>query len=141
MRSWVENDDGVEVEHQVGEDGAEDAADDLGRRHGRGRRGVEHPEHALDQRHHRVERGRHRLERQDQRDQRGAGDQAVLEQLEADVVRAEPLRRDARADDRHHEERGADQLGDGPAREWGGRHAVTPPSSALRSARASACTR
>ncbi len=78
---------------------------------------------------------------QDQRDQRDAGGDAVLEQLETDVVRTEPLRRDARADDRHHEERSADQLGAGTTREWGGGHAVTPPSSALRSARASARTR
>ena len=46
----------------------------------------------------------------------------------------EPLGGDAGADDGHHQEGRADQLGDGPTREWG--HAVTPPRSALRSARA-----
>ena len=56
-------------------------------------------------------------EREDQRDEPGAGRDRVLEQLQADVVRREPLRGDARTDDDRDEERGADCLGRRAARE------------------------
>ena len=50
---------------------------------------VEQAERALDRGDDRVEGGRDRLQRQDQRDQRAAGDHAVLEQLQA---RRRPVR-------------------------------------------------
>ena len=59
------------------------------------------PSDPLDQGHHRVERGRDRLQGEDQCDQDGAGGEAVLEQLEADVVGREPGGGDAGADDGH----------------------------------------
>jgi hypothetical protein len=49
--------------------------------------GGDQTEHALDRGDDRVEAGRDRLERQDQRDQGGPGDQTVLQQLQAHVVR------------------------------------------------------
>ena len=83
---------------------------------------------ALDQGDHRVEGCRDRLQRDDQRDQRGAGGQAVLQQLQARPPR-QARGGDARADDRGDQERGADGLG--PRRR--GRHRRAAPS-ALRQA-------
>ena len=63
------------------------------------------------QRHDRVEvRARDRHEREDERDEPGAGRDRVLEQLQPDVVRREPLGEDARADDDGDEEARADGL-------------------------------
>ena len=106
-----------QAEHQVGGDGPEDSAGDLGhdqRRRVPARHGSER---ALDQGHDRVERRRHGLQRQDQRNERRAGDDAVLQQLEPDIVRRQPHGRDAGADDRRDQKRGADELGQRPARQ------------------------
>ena len=130
--------DGVELEHQVGEHAADHAADDLGSDRERRLAGGDQAEHALDRGDDRVEAGRDRLERQDQRDQGGTGDQAVLQQLQAHVVRREALGRDAGADDGHHQERRTDRFRGHPATEV---HPATPPMSAPRSARASGWTR
>ncbi len=73
---------------------------------------VDRPERALDQGDDRVERRRHRLQREDQRDQRAGGDDAVLQQLQADVARREPDGGDAGADDGGDEQGGAEELGE-----------------------------
>ena len=80
---------------------------------------VDPAERALDPGHDRVERRRDRLQREDQRDESRAGDQAVLEQLEAASSGDRRAAGDAGADHRHHEERGAHRLGGGPPRERG----------------------
>ena len=139
-RWWRGERDRVEVEHQVREHGAEEAAADLGGDQRAGLAVADQPERALDQGDDRVERGRDRLQREDQRDQRGAGDEAVLEQLQPDVVGREPLGGDAGADDGGDQERGADELGERPPGELVG-HAATPPISAPRLASASVRTR
>ena len=75
-------------------------------------RGGDAAEQAVGHRDDRVEvRARHRAEREDQRDEPGAGRDRVLEQLEPDVVRRQALRVDPRADDDRDQERGADDLG------------------------------
>jgi len=144
--------DGVEVEHQVRQHRAERTPDDLRCDGQRCLRGGHEPQRAFDDGDDRVEAGRDRLERQDQRHECGAGDQAVLEKLKADVVRREPLGGDARPDNRHNQEPGPDRLRGQPAckrdpaaindhgrlRET---HPVTPPMSAPRSARAADWTR
>ena len=125
-----------QVEHQVGDDRTDEAARDLGvdqddrvaSRHG--------AERSLDQRDDRVERGRDRLQREDQRDQCAAGDDAVLQQLEPDVVRREPGGGDAGADDRGDEEGRADELGQRASGQSFG-HADGAPISAARFANAS----
>ena len=45
------------------------------------------------------------------------GRRAVLQQLQADVVRRQPLRRDARPDDDGDEQAGAEELGEEAARQ------------------------
>ena len=62
---------------------------DLGADQRRGIPRADLPERPLDEGDDRVERRRDRLQGEDQRDQGGAGDQAVLQQLEADVVGGE----------------------------------------------------
>jgi hypothetical protein len=52
------------------------------------------------------------LQRKDECGQRGAGHQAVLEQLQSEIVRGEALRGDAGADYCRDQECRADQLGD-----------------------------
>ena len=99
---------------------------------------VTETEHALDRGDDRVEAGRDRLERQDQRDQGGPGDETVHQQLQARVARRESLGRDAGADDGHHEERRTDRFRGHPTTEA---HPATPPISAPRSPRASGWTR
>ena len=90
--------DGVEVEHQVGDDRPEQRRPQSARATraaavgGRDRRPSD-----LGQGHDWVERGRDRLERQDERDQNGAGGEAVLEQLQPDVVGGEALPRRSRS--------------------------------------------
>ena len=72
-------------------------------------------EGALDQSDDRVERCRHRLQRQDQRDQRRAGHHRVFEQLQSDVGRGQTRGGDAGPDHGGDQERGADELGQHPA--------------------------
>ena len=96
----VESDTAGELEHQVGHDRADDAADHLRREVDRDLPGGHAAEEPVGQRDHRVEvTAGHRPEREDQRHQSGTGGQRVLQQLEADVVRRQALGRDARADD------------------------------------------
>ena len=89
-----------QVEHQVGHDRADGAARELGRQVDRDLP-VGHPaEEPVGQGDDRVEvAARHRPEGEDQGDQAGTGGERVLQQLQADVVRREPLGRDAGADD------------------------------------------
>ena len=71
--------DGVEVEHQVGQDRAERRRRPAVRRRARRpRRSPHQAQGALDQRDDGVEGGRDGLQRQDQGDEGGAGDEAVL---------------------------------------------------------------
>ncbi len=138
LRSWVGDRHGVEVEHEVGDDHADEPADDLGGGEDGGGRGVDQAEQPLGQRDHRVERRRDRLQGEDQRDQYGAGGEAVGEQLDADVV-GQPGGHDPGADHGRDEERRTRQLGDGAAEHQG--HPATPPSRVVRAPRASRSTR
>ena len=110
--------DGGKLEHQVRDHRADTGAHDLGRDVDERLTGCDTSEHAVGQRDDRVEvRARYRPEGEDQRDERGAGRDRVLEELEADVVRGESLRGDAGADDDGNEQRGTDCLGRRAARE------------------------
>ena len=60
-----------------------------------------------------------RAEHEDDREQAGCRGGGVLEQLQANVVRGERLRRDARADHERGKEGRAEQLGEQPAGERG----------------------
>ena len=62
-------------------------------------------------------RAGNRPERQDQGAQSERGDQGVLEQLEADVIRGESARCDARADHDGDQQGRSDELGQGAAGE------------------------
>ena len=64
-------------------------------------------------------RTRDRTDREDDRDQAGRGGRRVLEQLQPDVTRREPLRGDAGSDDDRDQQHRADELGDGPPTERG----------------------
>ena len=110
--------DCVEIEHEVGNYGTQAAADDL-RGHVRNELPSGQPaQDSVGQAHDRIEMGAgDGAECEDQRDQPRAGGDAVLEQLEADVVRREPLGEDARADDDGDEQCGADGLSRGAASE------------------------
>ena len=55
---------------------------------------------------------RDRADGENDRHQRRARGDRIFEQREPDIVRAERLRGDARADDRDHQQRGADELGE-----------------------------
>ena len=77
----------VDVKHQVGDDGAECPPDELSEHEYGGVAGADRPECPLDERDDRVERRRYGLESQDERDQGAAGDQAVLQQLQPNVIR------------------------------------------------------
>ena len=106
---------------------------------------VEESEAAFDERDDGVERGRDRLQREDERDEHGAGGEAVLQQLQSDVVRGQPGGGDAGTDDGSDQERGADEFGDCPTPEVdraraSAVHPATPPMSAPRSASASRLT-
>jgi hypothetical protein len=68
------------------QDAPDDRAEDLRGDQHRRSDGVERAEDAFDEGDDRVERGRDRLQGQDQRDQDGAGGQAVLQQLEAGIA-------------------------------------------------------
>ena len=104
--------DGVEVEHQVGDDRAGAGAGDLRRDVGEQLAGGQAAEDAVGEGDDRVEVGAgHRPEREDQRDEAAGGRGGVLEQLQPDVVGREALGEDARADDDRDEQRGADGLG------------------------------
>ena len=105
-RVCVESVDRRQVEHQVGDDRADARADDLRDDVDAQRRAVVDPtEEPVGERDDRVEvRARDRAEREDQRDEPGAGRDRVLEQLQPDVARRQPLRGDARADDDRDEE-------------------------------------
>ena len=84
-------------------------------------------EQPVGQRHDRVEvRARHRTEREDQSDQARAGRGRVLQQLQPDVVRRQPLRVDARPDDDRDEERRADRLRPPPGEPGCGRSSAAP---------------
>ena len=101
-----------QLEHQVGHDRADDAADQLRREVDRDLPGGHAAEEPVGQGDHRVEvPAGHRPEREDQRDQSGAGGQRVLQQLEADVVRRQALGGDARADDDGDQPGRAEELG------------------------------
>ena len=119
-RSVVSGDgDGSQAEHQVGDDSADDAARRPGRRSAATALGVDTAPRARSAGDDGVERSRDRLQREDQRDERGAGDRAVLQQLEPDVVRRQPRRGDPRADHGGDEERRAENsatpAGPGPS--------------------------
>jgi hypothetical protein len=79
--------DGVQLEHQVGQHAARDPSGHLGDHRQRGLGSRDPSQQPFDDADHRVEARGHRLQGQDQRDQGRAGDQAVLQQLETDVVR------------------------------------------------------
>ena len=79
-------------------------------------------ESALDQGHDRVERRGDRLERDDQRDQGGAGGEAVLQQLQAGVAGGEAGRGDPGPDHGRDQERRTEQLGEGAAGQRGEVH-------------------
>ena len=107
-----------QVEHGVGDDCADAAADDL-RRDVRGRidRHARRPSDAVHDRHHRVQMSAgDGTDRQDDRRQRGCGRDRVLEQLDAGVGR-QATGRDARTDDGAHQQRGAERLGTGAPRQ------------------------
>jgi hypothetical protein len=110
--------DGVEVEHHVRDHrtpgGADDLSDDI-----RERVGCRHAaEEPICQRDNGVEvRTRHRAEGEDQGDQRAGGGSGALEQLQADVVRGEPLGEDPRADHDCGQQRGTDTFRGHPAGE------------------------
>ena len=80
--------DGREVEHQVGEDRAEAAADDLGDDVEAGVAAADRAVGPIDEGDDRVEvAAGDRPEDQDQPDQRAGGGGGVLEQLQADIAR------------------------------------------------------
>ena len=112
--------DGVEVEHDVGDDRAEAGAADLGGDVGQEVAGGEPAEDAVGEGDDGVEVGaRHRPEGEDERDEPAGGGGGVLEQLQASVARGQTLRHDPRADDDGDEERGAGGFGgDAPAERW-----------------------
>ena len=68
-------------------------------------------------------RPRHRTEQQDQHCQPEDGGRAVLQQLQADIVRRQLLGRDPRADDDRDQQGAAEELGQQAPAEWrpGGR--------------------
>ena len=79
--------DGGELEHEVGDDGAEAAADDLGDDVEAGVAGGDRAEGPVDERDDGVEVGAgDGAEHEDQPDERAGGGGGVLEQLQADVV-------------------------------------------------------
>jgi hypothetical protein len=99
-------------EHDVGSDGADHAADDLGSRVVAGVAPGDAAEARVDQRDDRVEvRARDGPEHEDDREQARGGGSGVLQQLEADVAGRELLGRDARADDDRRQERRPEKLG------------------------------
>ena len=63
-----------------------------------------------------------RAEGEDQRDQAGAGDQRVLQQLQPGVVRGQPRGGDAGADDDGDQSGGAEELGERLAGQQGQSH-------------------
>jgi len=101
-----------QVEHQVRDDDAEAAAGDLRGDEQSGGPAAEGAERPLGEGHDGVERGGDRPKREDQRDERGAGDDGVLQQLQPTVVRGQGLRGDAAADDGGGQQGAADQLGE-----------------------------
>src|SRR5205085_5274181 len=81
--------DGVELEHDVGDDGAGDRAGDLRADVRRQVATIEPAEERVSSAHDRVEvAAGHGTEREDQRDEPARGGGRVLEQLEADVAAA-----------------------------------------------------
>jgi hypothetical protein len=127
----------IESEHQVRHQGAEDSAGELSAEE-RGRNaGSDDTESPLDQRDDGVERRRHRLQRQDECDQGRAGDQAVLQQLQPEIVRRQALRGDPGPDHRGDQKRGANQLREGATSQrahWDGLpiSAASPVSASVR---------
>jgi hypothetical protein len=108
-------------EHPVGEEDAGGRAGHLRNHIRTDLAPAQTPEHGVDDADHRVEVGAgQRSEGQDDRHQRGAGDEAVLEELEPGVVRAQALSGDPGADHGDEQERRADELADRSAQE---RHA------------------
>ena len=128
-----------EVEHEVGDHGADEATGELSRDERRRvwrRHGACRP---LDSGDDRVERCRDRLQRQDQRGQHGAGDDAVLQQLQPGVRGGQPYCGDAGADHRGDEEGGPDELGKRAPAQRG--HGAALPISVARPLSASALAR
>ncbi len=85
-----------EGEHAVGDDGAEDAAGDLGGQVGERVAPAQAAEAGVGERHDGVEMtAGDGSEHEDDREQAGGRGGGILEQLQADIVRRERLRRDA----------------------------------------------
>jgi hypothetical protein len=83
-------------EHQVRQHGATDTPADLDRQIGQGVPPRQATERGIHKGHNRVEVGSaDRPEHQDDREQPGGGSRRVLGQLQAGVVRREPLRGDS----------------------------------------------
>ena len=119
-RWWVEMLIAAEREHGVGDDRAGDAAGDLRGDVGERVAPGQSAEVRVDERDDRVEvPAGDGPEHEDDREQARGGGGGVLEQREAGVVGRELLRGDARADHERGEERGAEELGEQPARERG----------------------
>ena len=104
LRSVVAMLTGGQPEHQVGQDGAEHAADQLRGDRRRGRPVVTEAGGAFEHGDDRVERGRHRLQDDDQHGQRSTGGDRVLQQLQPGIGRRQPRGGDPGADHRGHQE-------------------------------------